>query len=208
MRTFLGLDDYRRIAVLAAVTLLAVGPQRTIAQTTQAPPKGAAPQHVVAPPTSAKGPTPAQSAAKPAPTKTPAPAPSKAPSTTQAKAAVHPVDSATKPIIIMREVYGYSPDGRRDPFVSLLTTSELRPTISDLRLTSISIDLTTPTGSLARVHDASSNKNYSIRINQLLGRMRVVAIRPNVVVFSVEELGMNRRDSLFLRPDTSNTRFE
>src|SRR5205085_12179114 len=34
---------------------------------------------------------------------------------------------------IMRETYDYSAAGRRDPFISLLTTNELRPSMSDLR---------------------------------------------------------------------------
>ena len=106
----------------------------------------------------------------------------------------------------MREAFGYARDGRRDPFVSLLTTSDLRPTVSDLKLVDVLFD--PPAGSLATVHDASVNKDYNIRINQVLGRMRVLDIRPQFVVFSIEELGMNRRDSLFLRPDTSNVRFE
>jgi hypothetical protein len=172
----------------------ATSPAKPPAKSAQSTPQKSAPG---TPQKAAPG-TPQKSAVAPAPTKTP--------STAQSKPAPHPTDSATKPIIIMREVYGYSPDGRRDPFVSLLTTSELRPTISDLKLTGIFYD--PPSASLASVHDASSNKIYSIRLNQALGRMRVVAIRPNVVVFSIEELGMSRRDSLFLRPDTSNTRFE
>src|SRR4051812_9757586 len=43
------------------------------------------------------------------------------------------VDTAGTPPVIMREAYAYSREGRRDPYVSLLTTNELRPTMSDLR---------------------------------------------------------------------------
>src|SRR4051812_4203040 len=42
-------------------------------------------------------------------------------------------DTATPPPTIMRETFGYSSEGRRDPFVSLFTSSELRPVMSDLR---------------------------------------------------------------------------
>ncbi len=49
-------------------------------------------------------------------------------------------DTTAVPTTIMREEYAYSRDGRRDPFYSLLATSELRPTIGDLRLTGILFD--------------------------------------------------------------------
>ncbi|HTR78173.1 MAG TPA: hypothetical protein VMH39_08685, partial [Gemmatimonadaceae bacterium] len=170
-----------------------------------APPAAKAPaaKQSVAPP--AKSP-PATGAAK----QTGAPqskgAPAKGPPTPATARAQAAKDSANKTIIIMREVYASSSDGRRDPFVSLLTTSELRPTMSDLTLNSIFYDALG--GSVANVHDASSNKTYGIRVNQQLGRMHVVAIRPSVVVFSINEFGMDRRDSLFVRPDTSHMRFE
>jgi len=199
------------VPILAACAVVALTAGAANAQTGQsaqqaAPPAAKAPaaKQSVAPP--AKSP-PATGAAK----QTGAPqskgAPAKGPPTPATARAQAAKDSANKTIIIMREVYASSSDGRRDPFVSLLTTSELRPTVSDLTLNAI-LYSPTPGASIANVHDASSNKTYSIRVNQQLGRMRVVAIRPNVVVFSIDEFGMNRRDSLFARPDTSHTRFE
>jgi hypothetical protein len=112
-----------------------------------------------------------------------------------------PTDTAGPPPSIMREVFAYSRDGRRDPFVSLLTTNELRPAISDLRLTSILYD---PRGgrSLAILRDLGTNAQYRVTEGSPLGRMRVSAIRVKTVVFTIDEFGTTRRDSLMLGDST------
>lgn len=103
---------------------------------------------------------------------------------------------------MMREVYDYSRDGRRDPFISLLATTDLRPTLSDLRLLMTVVD--EPGRSVALVQDSYDKKapQKTLRIGQRLGRMRVASIRSDAVVFTIEEFGMNRRDSLLLRDST------
>jgi hypothetical protein len=106
-------------------------------------------------------------------------------------------DTNAPPVEIMREVYRYARDSRRDPFNSLLMTSELRPTMSDLRLTTIIYD---PTGrhSLAVLRDIATGEQHRAAAGAQLGRMQVVAIRPKSVVFTIEEFGTNRQDSLVL----------
>jgi hypothetical protein len=99
---------------------------------------------------------------------------------------------------ITREVFEYTREGRRDPFVSLLTTAELRPTMSDLRLTSIFLDLGGP-NSLATLRDVSSNGRYTVRVGSTVGRMRVAAIHDQAVLMTIQEFGTTRRDSLVLR---------
>jgi hypothetical protein len=102
---------------------------------------------------------------------------------------------------IMREVFEYEREGRRDPFVSLLATTELRPTMSDLRLTSIFLDLNGP-NSLATLRDVTSNTRYTVRVGSTLGRMRVAAIHGQAVLMTIDEFGTTRRDSLVLRDST------
>jgi hypothetical protein len=102
---------------------------------------------------------------------------------------------------IMREVFEYSRDGRRDPFVSLLTTNELRPAMSDLRLTSILYDHT-GRRSLAILRDIGTNAQYRVTEGSTLGRMRVSAIRVKTVVFTIDEFGTTRRDSLVIGDST------
>jgi hypothetical protein len=109
------------------------------------------------------------------------------------------------PPTIYREVFTYARDGRRDPFVSLLTTNELRPTLSDLRLTGILFDHT-GRNSIATLRDLTNNAQYRVSVGSTLGRMRVTAIRTLTVVFTIDEFGTTRRDSLTLRDSTNKAR--
>ena len=106
--------------------------------------------------------------------------------------------------VILRETYGYTPEGRRDPFVSLLTSAELRPTVADLRLTGILYD-ESGKNSYATMRDLVTDVQYRVTTGQTLGRMRVALIKRTVVLFSIEEFGLNRTDSLFLG-DTTKVR--
>ena len=105
---------------------------------------------------------------------------------------------------ILREVFDYEPEGRRDPFFSLLTTAELRPALVDLRLTGVILD---PTGrrSVAIMRDLKDNTQYRVTTGMTLGRMRVALIKARSVIFSIEEFGLNRQDSLVLG-DTTKVR--
>jgi len=105
------------------------------------------------------------------------------------------------PALIMRESFDYSRDGRRDPFVSLLTTNELRPTMSDLRLTGILYDIS-GNHSVATLRDLSTNELYRVAAGSPLGRMRVSVIRLKSVVFTIDEFGTTRQDSLVLGDST------
>ncbi|HEX8946474.1 MAG TPA: hypothetical protein VF785_25280 [Gemmatimonadaceae bacterium] len=102
---------------------------------------------------------------------------------------------------IMRESFDYSSSGRRDPFVSLLSTNELRPSMSDLRLTGVLYDQAGG-HSVATLRDLGTNAQYRVTIGSALGRMRVSAIRLKSVLFTIEEFGSSRQDSLVLGDST------
>lgn len=106
--------------------------------------------------------------------------------------------------VILREVFDYEFEGRRDPFLSLLTTAELRPALVDLRLTGVILD---PSGrrSVAIMRDVKDNTQYRVTTGMQLGRMRVALIKARAVIFSIEEFGLNRQDSLVLG-DTTKVR--
>ena len=107
-------------------------------------------------------------------------------------------------VTFRREVFGYEASGRRDPFVSLLASGELRPILSDLRLVAVAYD---PTGrnSVAVMRDGSTNDQYRVKVGQTLGRMRVIQIQPKSVTFTIEEFGYSRREVLSLG-DSSTVR--
>ena len=108
--------------------------------------------------------------------------------------------------VIMREVYGYQQERRRDPFLSLLQSEELRPTIADLRLTGILYDERPGSrGSIATMRDITTKEFYRVQTGSILGRMRVALIQRKAVIFSIEEFGENRQDSLVLG-DTTRVR--
>jgi hypothetical protein len=100
-----------------------------------------------------------------------------------------------------REVFSYAKSGRRDPFVSLMNTSELRPLVSDLKLVAVVYD---PTGrsSVAILRDLGTKEQYRVRLGQTLGRMRDARIEPKSVVFTIEEFGFSRQEELGLGDPT------
>jgi hypothetical protein len=104
---------------------------------------------------------------------------------------------------LSREVYTYEREGRRDPFVSLLKNGELRPMLSDLRLSVVLFD-PARRNSIAILHDISSptKAEYRVRVGEPIGRMRVDEIDPQQVVFTIEEIGYNRQAVLALGDST------
>jgi hypothetical protein len=95
-----------------------------------------------------------------------------------------------------RETFRYERSGRRDPFVSLMTSSELRPLITELRLTSIAYS--PQGGSVAILRDTGTKEQYRVRVGESLGRMRVARINPRSITFTIEEFGFSRQETLAL----------
>jgi hypothetical protein len=117
-----------------------------------------------------------------------------------------PVAADTAPkVLINREVFQYAGDGRRDPFVSLLTTKDLRPLLNDLKLVAVAFD---PRGqnSVAVLRDVTSKEQYKVRVGQTIGRMRVAAIQEKAVIFTIEEFGYSRQEILPFVIDSTKTR--
>jgi hypothetical protein len=107
-------------------------------------------------------------------------------------------------VSLNREVFSYDQGGRRDPFISLMRSGDLRPMLSDLRLTTVLYDATGQ-NSIAVMRDQSTKDQYRVRVGMTLGRMRVAQIQPKQVVFTIEEVGFSRQEALALG-DTTKTR--
>jgi hypothetical protein len=101
-----------------------------------------------------------------------------------------------------REVFSYDRSGRRDPFLSLLASGDLRPMLNDLKLVAVAYD---PTGrnSVAILRDVSSKDQYRVKLGQTLGRMRVAQIQPKSVTFTIEEFGYSRQEQVSLGDSTT-----
>jgi hypothetical protein len=96
---------------------------------------------------------------------------------------------------IFREQFAYGDGGRRDPFVSLMLSGELRPVITDLSITGVLWD-SDPRKSLALLVDGSTGESYRVRVGQPLGRMRVTRIGREDITFSFDEFGLSRTETL------------
>jgi hypothetical protein len=155
-----------------AATPAAAKTPATAAQTAAAAPAGPAPRYAA---TSGKG---------------------------QGTASVSVTESgATTQLGFARETFEYAGRGRRDPFVSLMASGDLRPIYQDLSLVAVLYD---PTGrnSVAIMRDISTKDQYRVKVGQTLGRMRVSQIQPKQVVFALEEFGYSRQEVLALNDST------
>jgi hypothetical protein len=142
-------------------------------------------------PTRSGPPAPAAAAAA-ARAAAPAPAPRQA----GAPSGPAPVVPVAAPQVT-REIFAYTDAGRRDPFFSLILTEDLRPLLSDLKLVGV---LYEPSGrrSVAIFRDVLTNAQYRVQTGMPLGRMRVAQIKPKGVIFTIDEFGLSRQDSLML----------
>jgi hypothetical protein len=140
--------------------------------------------------------------------------------TTKAKVNTSKGATANKPerTAFEREIFSYERSGRRDPFMSLMTSSEIRPLIADLRLVGVAYD---PSGrsSVAVLREDAQDPNagmnrggtkstadvpqYRVKEGQQIGRMRVARIGVRSVTFTIEEFGYSRQETLTL--SDSNT---
>lgn len=100
-------------------------------------------------------------------------------------------------VAIYRETFTYSEGGRRDPFVSLMLSGELRPVFTDLTLTGVVHD-PDPRKSIAMLVDVSTGESYRVRVGQPLGRMRVQRIGLENITFSIDEFGLSRTETLVI----------
>lgn len=103
--------------------------------------------------------------------------------------------SDTAPLVLTREVFAYEGAGR-DPFISLLRSGEVRPLIADLRLVTVVYDPAYPARSVAVLRDVTTKKNYRVKPGDVIGRLRTTQIRPREVVFTVQEFGYDRQETL------------
>jgi hypothetical protein len=105
---------------------------------------------------------------------------------------------------VTREAFTYAGEGRRDPFFSLILTDDLRPLLADLRLVGILYEAS-GRRTVAIMRDLQTNAQYRVTNGATIGRMRVAQIRPRAVIFSIDEFGLSRQDSL-VWSDTTKVR--
>lgn len=101
-------------------------------------------------------------------------------------------------VTFYREVFTYDGSGRRDPFVSLMATGELRPMITDLTLVGVIYD-ESGRNSVAILVDASAGgQSYRKKVGDALGRMKIAKISENSITLNVDEFGFARQETLLI----------
>jgi len=112
-----------------------------------------------------------------------------------------PARADTAPLSLVREVFSFQ-GGGRDPFVSLLKTGDVRPMITDLKLVTVVYDDRYSARSVAVLRDVTTGKRYRAKTGDVIGRLRVTQIRPREVVFTIQEFGFERQQTLsIVRPE-------
>lgn len=101
-----------------------------------------------------------------------------------------------------REVFAFSGQGRRDPFVSLMSTGVLRPTMADLSLVAVAYAPRGNGRSVAIFRDKQTKEQYRVNVGQSLGRMRVASIEPRRVTFTIDEFGVSRQEIIAMGDST------
>jgi hypothetical protein len=99
---------------------------------------------------------------------------------------------------VLRETFSYA-GGSRDPFASLITTARVGPEFSDLLLVGVYMDMKYAANSVAVVRDKNSGKRYKLRVGDQIGRLKVAQIRQLDVVFTVEDFGFERQETLSMK---------
>jgi hypothetical protein len=99
---------------------------------------------------------------------------------------------------VLRESFAYG-GGSRDPFQSLIQRNSSSVEFGDLVLIGIYQDLRSPRNSVALLRDKNSGRRYKVHIGEKVGsRMTVAQITERDVMFTIQDFGFERQETLSL----------
>ncbi len=107
-------------------------------------------------------------------------------------------------IEVMRETFAYT-GGTRDPFNSLINLADAGPEIADLELVGVYQNLQSPSSSIVVLREKANGKRYKLRVGDQVGRARLGLIRPRDAVFTIQDFGYERQETLSLRKQEVET---
>lgn len=96
-----------------------------------------------------------------------------------------------------RETFSYR-GGARDPFESLFNLANAGPEIQDLELVGIYLDPERPGFNIAVLRERNTGRPHKLRAGDQLGRARVAQIRRTDIVFTIEDFGFERQETIAL----------
>ncbi len=108
-------------------------------------------------------------------------------------------------IDVLRETFAYA-GGTRDPFNSLINLEKNGPEVSDLDLVGVYLDLRSPSNNVVVLREKSATgKRHKMRVGDQLGRARLTQIRARDAVFTIQDFGFDRQETLSLRKQEVET---
>ena len=123
----------------------------------------------------------------------------------EAEAALADSVQRAREIDVLRETFAYA-GGTRDPFNSLMNQGKDGPEISDLDLVGVYLDLRTPSNNVVVLREkATTGKRHKMRVGDQLGRSRLTQIRARDAVFTIQDFGFERQETLSLRKQEVET---
>ena len=122
-----------------------------------------------------------------------------------AEAALADSVQRAREIDVLRETFAYA-GGTRDPFNSLINKGKDGPEIGDLDLVGVYLDLRTPSNNVVVLREkATTGKRHKMRVGDQLGRSRLTQIRARDAVFTIQDFGFERQETLSLRKQEVET---
>ncbi len=122
-----------------------------------------------------------------------------APAAAQAPSGASTPGTATgSTVVYERESFRYDRAGRPDPFRSLLGTEELGVRVEDLTVRGVIFNPESQL-SVAVLWDEANKRRIRLRTGERVAGITVVGIYPRRVDVRVDEFGVSRRETLYLR---------
>jgi hypothetical protein len=122
-----------------------------------------------------------------------------------AEAALADSVQRAREIDVLRETFAYA-GGTRDPFNSLMNKDKGGPEIGDLDLVGVYLDLRTSSNNVVVLREKATNgKRHKMRVGDQLGRSRLTQIRARDAVFTIQDFGFERQETLSLRKQEVET---
>ena len=122
-----------------------------------------------------------------------------------AEAALADSVQRAREIDVLRETFAYA-GGTRDPFNSLMNKDKNGPEIGDLDLVGVYLDLRTPSNNVVVLREkAATARRHKMRVGDQLGRSRLTQIRARDAVFTIQDFGFDRQETLSLRKQEVET---
>ena len=122
-----------------------------------------------------------------------------------AEAALADSVQRAREIDVLRETFAYA-GGTRDPFNSLINQGKNGPEIGDLDLVGVYLDLRTPSNNVVVLREKRADgKRHKMRVGDQLGRSRLTQIRARDAVFTIQDFGFDRQETLSLRKQEVET---